>query len=209
MIGKHQMAKHFEVTITDDSLAIQRRQDQIEEEAALDGIYVLRTPVPDSELDAVGIVTAYKNLKYVERDFRHVKADDLDLRPVFHRLEKRVKGHVLICMLAARLTWHLRKAWAPLTYTDEDPPSQPNPVGPCPPLGSRRRQGLPPARPERPPLPQLPRPARPPGHPDPQPGPLPRNPGDLPLEHAGGPLEHAGCPPHPGCCFPASATSSG
>ena len=87
MIGKHQMAKHFEVTITDDGLAIQRRQDQIEEEAALDGIYVLRTPVPDSELDAVGIVTAYKNLKYVERDFRHVKADDLDLRPVFHRLE--------------------------------------------------------------------------------------------------------------------------
>jgi hypothetical protein len=72
VIGKHQMAKHFEVTITDDSLAIQRRQDQIEEEAAL---------------DVVGIVTAYKNLKYVERDFRHVKADDLDLRPVFHRLE--------------------------------------------------------------------------------------------------------------------------
>jgi transposase len=122
------MAKHFEVTITDDGLAIQRRQDQIEEEAALDGIYVLRTPVPDSELDAAGIVTAYKNLKYVERDFRHIKADDLDLRPVFHRLEKRVKGHVLICMLAAYLTWHLRKAWAPLTYTDEDPPSQPNPV---------------------------------------------------------------------------------
>ena len=69
VIGKHQMAKHFEVTITDDSLAIQRRQDQIEEEAALDRIHVLRTPVPDSELNAVGIVTAYKNLKYGERDF--------------------------------------------------------------------------------------------------------------------------------------------
>jgi hypothetical protein len=81
--------------------------------------------------DAAGIVTAYKNLKYVERDFRTIKADDLDLRPVFHRLEKRVRGHVLICMLAAYLTWHLRKAWAPLTYTDQDPPAQPSPVAPA------------------------------------------------------------------------------
>ena len=77
------------------------------------------------------MVTAYKNLKYVERDFRHIKADDLDLRPVFHRLEKRVKGHVLICMLAAYLVWHLRRAWAPLTYTDEDPPAPGNPVAPA------------------------------------------------------------------------------
>jgi hypothetical protein len=76
-------------------------------------------------------VTACKNLKYVERDFRHIKSDDLDLRPVFHRLEKRVKGHVLICMLAAYLTWHLRQAWAPLTYTDEEPPRQANPVAPA------------------------------------------------------------------------------
>jgi hypothetical protein len=66
-----------------------------------------------------------------ERDFRHIKSDDLDLRPVFHRLEKRVKGHVLICMLAAYLTWHLRQAWAPLTYTDEEPPAQANPVTPA------------------------------------------------------------------------------
>ena len=65
------------------------------------------------------------------RDFRHIKSDDLDLRPVFHRLEHRVKGHVLICMLAAYLTWHLRQAWAPLTYTDEDPPVQANPVTPA------------------------------------------------------------------------------
>jgi hypothetical protein len=106
-------------------------KDHIDAEAALDGFYVLRTPVPDSELDAAGIVTAYKNLKYVKRDFRHIKADDLDLRPVSHRLEKRVKGHVLICMLAAYLTWHLRRAWAPLTYTDQDPPAQPNPVAPA------------------------------------------------------------------------------
>ena len=131
VIGKHKMAKHLEVTITDDVLAVERRQDSIDAEAALDGIYVIRTPVPDSELDAAGIVTAYKNLKYVERDFRHIKADDLDLRPVFHRLTRRVKAHVLICMLAAYLVWHLRKAWAPLTYTDEDPPTPGNPVAPA------------------------------------------------------------------------------
>jgi len=92
---------------------------------------VLRTPVPAGELDAAGVVTAYKNLKYVERDFRHIKSDDLDLRPVFHRLEERVKAHVLICMLACYLTWHLRRAWAPLTYTDEDPPAPGNPVAPA------------------------------------------------------------------------------
>ncbi len=131
VIGKHKMAKHLAVTITDDSLAVTRRQDSIDAEAALDGIYVIRTPVPDGELGAAGVVTAYKNLKYVERDFRHIKADDLDLRPVFHRLTRRVKAHVLICMLAAYLVWHLRKAWAPLTYTDEDPPAQPNPVAPA------------------------------------------------------------------------------
>jgi hypothetical protein len=131
VIGKHKMAKHLAVTITDDSLAIERRQDQIEAEAALDGIYVIRTPVPPAELDAAGVVTAYKNLKYVERDFRHIKSDDLDLRPVFHRLTRRVKAHVLICMLAAYLVWHLRRAWAPLTYTDEDPPVPVNPVAPA------------------------------------------------------------------------------
>ena len=87
--------------------------------------------VPQAELDAAGIVTAYKNLKYVERDFRHIKSDDLDLRPVFHRLDKRVKGHVLICMLAAYLVWHLRQAWAPLTYTDPDPPQPDSPVTPA------------------------------------------------------------------------------
>jgi hypothetical protein len=131
VIGKYKMAKHFEVTITDDSLTVQRKQAQIEEEARLDGIYIIRTPVPAGDLDTPGVVTAYKNLKYVERDFRHIKSDDLDLRPVFHRLEHRVKAHVLICMLAAYLTWHLRQAWAPLTYTDEEPPAPASPVAPA------------------------------------------------------------------------------
>ena len=131
VINKYKTGKHFDLAITDDSLTVTRRQDQIDEEAALDGIYVLRTPVPEDQLDAPAVVTAYKNLSRVERDFRSIKSDDLDLRPVFHRLEERVKAHVLICMLAAYLTWHLRQAWAPLTFTDEDPPSQDNPVAPA------------------------------------------------------------------------------
>ena len=129
VISRYKTGKHFAVTITDDSLAITRKRAQIEQEAALDGFYVLRTPVPADELDAAAVVTAYKNLKYVERDFRHIKADDLDLRPVFHRLKERVKAHVLICMLAD--TWHLRRAWAPLTFTDQNPPAPDNPVAPA------------------------------------------------------------------------------
>src|SRR5260370_14837806 len=92
----------------------------------------LRPLTPASELDASAVVTAYKNLKYVERDFRHIKSDDLDLRPIFHRLEERVRAHVLTCMLACYLTWHLRRAWAPLTFTHENPPAPPNPVTPAP-----------------------------------------------------------------------------
>jgi hypothetical protein len=131
VISRYKTGKHFEVTIADDSLTVTRRQDRIDAEAVLDGFYVLRTPIPANELDAPGVVAAYKNLKYVERDFRHIKADDLDLRPVFHRLEERVRAHVLICMLACYLTWHLRRAWAPLTFTDENPPAPDNPVTPA------------------------------------------------------------------------------
>jgi hypothetical protein len=130
-ISRYKTGKHFAVTITDASLTVTRRQDQIDAEAALDGFYVLRTPVPASQLDASAVVAAYKNLKYVERDFRSIKADDLDLRPVFHRLEERVRAHVLICMLACYLTWHLRRAWAPLTFTDENPPAPGNPAAPA------------------------------------------------------------------------------
>jgi Transposase DDE domain len=131
VINKYKTGKHFDVAITDDSLTVARRQAHIDGEAALDGIYVLRTPVPAGQLDAPAVVTAYKNLSRVERDFRSIKSDDLDLRPVFCRLEERVKAHVLICMLASYLTWHLRKAWAPLTFTDENPPAPGNPVAPA------------------------------------------------------------------------------
>jgi Transposase DDE domain len=131
IINRYKVAKHFDLAITGASLAITRRQDQIGAEAALDGFYVLRTSVPASRLDAPGVVIAYKNLAHLERDFRIIKADDLDLRPACHRLEDRVKAHVLLCMLACYLTWHLRRAWAPLTFTDENPPARANRVAPA------------------------------------------------------------------------------
>jgi hypothetical protein len=131
IINRYKMAKHFQLTITDTSLIITRNTDQIAAEAALDGIYVLRTTVAAEQLDAAGVVTAYKNLANVERDFRSLKIDDLDLRPIFHRLQDRVRAHVLICMLAGYLTWHLRNTLAPLTYTDQHPPTRDNPVAPA------------------------------------------------------------------------------
>jgi hypothetical protein len=131
VINKHKMAKHLIPDISDDRLAWRRDQAAIDAEAALDGIYVIRTPLPADRLDAPGTVTAYKNLSRVERDFRSIKADDLDLRPIHHWLEDRVRAHVLICMLAAYLAWHLRRALAPLTYTDEQPPQPRNPVAPA------------------------------------------------------------------------------
>ena len=148
MITTYKTGRHFAVTITGTSLAVARKQDQIDAEAALDGFYVLRTPIPADELDAPGVVTAYKNLKYVERDFRHIKSDDLDLRLVFHRLEERVRADVLICMLACYLTWHLRRAWAPLTFTEEQPPTR-QPGHPGAPLCDGAGQGLWPVRPGR------------------------------------------------------------
>jgi len=131
VIGKHKVGKHFIREITDISFAFRRDEENIATEAAFDGIYVIRTSVNEEILDPAGVITAYKNLKYVERDFRITKADDLDLRPIYHYLEERVRGHILICMLAAYLTWHLRDALAELTYTDEHIPVPADPVAPA------------------------------------------------------------------------------
>jgi hypothetical protein len=131
VIDKYKMAKHLTCQITDTSLTVARDQAGIAAEAALDGIYVIRTSVPATVLDAPATVGAYKDLAHVERDFRNIKADDLDLRPIHHYLPDRVRAHVLICMLAQYLTWHLRRALAPLTYTDEHPPARANPVAPA------------------------------------------------------------------------------
>ncbi len=131
VIDKYKVGKHFERRITDTSLTIARKHDQIATEAALDGIYVLRTSVPAHTLTPAAVVAGYNNLANVERDFRIIKADDLDLRPIHHRLDDRVKAHVLICMLACYLVWHLRKAWTPMTFTDQHPPQRNNPVAPA------------------------------------------------------------------------------
>jgi hypothetical protein len=130
VINKRKVGKHFILDIGQGTFTWRRDQDNIDAEAAFDGIYVIRTPVPAAELDAAAAVAAYKDLAHVESDFK-VSKDDLDLRPIWHRLQDRVKAHVLTCMLACYLSWHLRKAWAPLTYTDENPPQRNNPVAPA------------------------------------------------------------------------------
>lgn len=128
IVNKYKMAKHFTLDITENTFDYHRDQEHIDAEAALDGIYVLRTSLPTESLDTPGVITAYKNLAYVERDFRIIKVDDLDLRPIFHYLSERVRSHVFLCMLAAYITWHLRQTLAPLTYTDEHIPHRADPV---------------------------------------------------------------------------------
>ncbi len=131
VIDRYKMAKHFILDITEATFGYRRNTQAIDAEAALDGIYVIRTDVTAETLDPPGVVTAYKALSYVERDFRVLKVDDLDLRPIRHYLPDRVRAHVFICMLAAYLTWHLRHTLAPLTFTNEHSPTRDNPVAPA------------------------------------------------------------------------------
>ena len=131
VIGRHKMAKHYTLTITEDRFAYERDQAAITAEAALDGIYIIRTTVPAEQMNPAKVVATYKSLSRVERAFRSLKAIDLDLRPIHHHIETRVRAHVFICMLAAYLVWHLRAAWAPLTFTDEHRPDPADPVAPA------------------------------------------------------------------------------
>jgi hypothetical protein len=131
LLGKFKVAKHFDLQISDTSFAWTRRHDQIAAEAALDGIYVIRTSVTAATLDTAAAVEAYKRLAGVERDFRSLKTVDLELRPIHHRLDGRVRAHVLVCMLACYLVWHLRQALAPLCFTDQAPPQRTDPVAPA------------------------------------------------------------------------------
>ena len=129
VVNRYKMAKHFACDIAKGRFSFSRKADQIAAEAALDGIYVIRTSVDGQTLTPEAVVEAYKALAGVERDFRSLKAIDLDLRPIHHRLEDRVRAHIFICMLAAYLVWHLRRDWAPLCFTDEAPPARTDPVG--------------------------------------------------------------------------------
>ena len=120
VLGKRKMAKHFEVTITDDAFGFARKTAAVAEEARFDGFYVLRTSLPAGQVDAAGTVRAYKSLAPVERAFRCMKTVDLELRPVFHWTAPRVRAHVLLCMLAYYLEWHMRRPLAPMLFDDHD-----------------------------------------------------------------------------------------
>ena len=119
VIERFRMAKHFELTITDTTLTWRRKDEAITAEAALDGLYVIRTSLSKDRLDANAAVAAYKSLAHVERAFRCMKTVDLNVRPVFHYSEQRVRAHVFLCMLAYYVEWHMRKRLKPMLFDDE------------------------------------------------------------------------------------------
>jgi hypothetical protein len=129
-VNAKKMAKHFELDIADGAFAYRRRTEAIAQEAALDGLYVIRTSVGPERLDSAAVVETYKRLSAVERDFRALKGDDLAVRPIFHWREDRVRAHLFVCFLAAYVRWHLEAAWAPLLFRDETPPARTDPVAP-------------------------------------------------------------------------------
>jgi hypothetical protein len=121
VLGRHKMAKHFSLTLEENHFSYQRQQASIDREAALDGIYVLRTNVSPASLSSTQAVHQYKNLAAVERAFRSLKSVDLKVRPIHHRLAGRVRTHVFLCMLAYYVEWHMRRALAPILFDDHAP----------------------------------------------------------------------------------------
>ena len=138
VLARRKVAKHFTIDIGEDHLRYARNQDSIAAEAALDGIYVLRTSVAASDLDSPQVVSSYKALAQVERAFRAFNTD-LDIRPIRHRTEDRVRAHVFLRMLSYYLSWHLQARLAPVLFTDDDKPAAsaagpaPSPRPPAPP----------------------------------------------------------------------------
>ncbi len=130
--NRKRMAKHFRLEIAEGVFRFSRDEASIAAEAALDGLYVVRTSVGPERLDAPAVVETYKRLSAVERDFRALKGDDLLVRPIFHWREDRVRAHLFLCLLAAYVRWHLEAAWAPLLFRDEAPPERIDPVAPRP-----------------------------------------------------------------------------
>jgi len=123
VLGRFKMSKHFALTILDDAFSYERDQQAIAAEAALDGIYVVRTTVGVERLDADSVVQSYKRLANVERAFRSLKTVDLHIRPIHHRKADRVRAHVLLCMLSYFVEWHMRRALAPILFDDDDKPA--------------------------------------------------------------------------------------
>lgn len=130
VVNAKKMAKHVELEIADGVFSYRRRTGEIAAEAALDGLYVVRTSVGPDRLDSAAVVETYKRLSAVERDFRALKGDDLAVRPIFHWRPDRVRAHLFLCFLAAYVRWHLEAAWAPLLFRDEAPPPRTDPVAP-------------------------------------------------------------------------------
>jgi len=127
-IKRYRMKKHFQIQITDSSFTFARKTEQINVERSLDGFYVIRTSEPPEALSSQEVVRAHKNLEQAERAFKTFKGPELQIRPIHHHLEHRVRAHVFLCLLAYYLTWHLRAAWAPLLFKDENPPIPSDPV---------------------------------------------------------------------------------
>jgi hypothetical protein len=120
LIHRYKVAKHFVWTVADGRLSWSRNEAAIAAEAALDGVYVVRTSEPPTQLTAADAVRSYKGLAQVERAFRCLKGLDLRIRPIFHREERRVRAHVFLCLLAYHVEWHLRRAWAELLFEDQE-----------------------------------------------------------------------------------------
>ncbi len=121
ILGRYKMGKHFNLFIGEDGFGCERKQTNIEREAALDGIYVIRTSVPAETLSSEKVVGCYKRLSDVERAFRSLKSVDLKIRPIYHHLAERVKAHVFLCMLSYYVEWHMRQALAAILFDDDDP----------------------------------------------------------------------------------------
>jgi hypothetical protein len=120
VINKYKVAKHFRVAITDASFTVTIRTDRVQAEAALDGLYVIRTNLSAARLTAAEAVRHYKALTQVERAFRSLKTIDLHVRPIHHHVADRVRSHIFLCMLAYYVEWHLREVWRPVLFADED-----------------------------------------------------------------------------------------
>lgn len=133
VVNQYKVAKHFELLIADDSFTFTRKTDSIAAEAALDGLYIIRTSVKAERMDAPTCVRTYKSLAQVERAFRSIKTMDLKVRPIHHHLEGRVRAHIFLCMLAYYVEWHMRDVWRELMFTDEDqaPKLTRDPVAPA------------------------------------------------------------------------------
>ena len=131
IVGRYKVGKHFKLDITDNGFRYQRDAEGIAAEAALDGLYVIRSNVAEERLDSNEVVRSYKLLAGVERAFKTMKSVDLQVRPVHHRLAERVQAHIFICMLAYYVRWHMERAWAPLLFKDEERPVAADVVAPA------------------------------------------------------------------------------